>query len=420
MRRWIRFSLLVIFVAVMVFSVFGPRVHQSHNPTVKLGVTLSPPGTINTTCTADDTAALNAFFAGLSAGSVVNLASGGCYNVTTTLAIHNLSSLTLNGNGSTIKQTVAGIGDDSVDPIVSLIEDSHLNVNHLTLDGKYDGATNGGDFYEGNYGWLLEADAGVILNNDTTENIQGDFLILQAPNDVLDGSTALNTNVTVKNSTFTSAGYHGLTVESANGALFTHDAFSDMGVDAMDFEFDTFSTRFVGGLPKFAAENNITVSHDTWTNFNDDWFASLQGQTPGVTEHNIVLAANTISVSALGSPLLEVTGTAQASTTPQYQNTGLTVINNTWNGANPITGFGGGTTAGGLISNVNKVTISGNSFPMQGPNYAIKLLSAKGVSITQNSFTGAPDGVIDPSSSGNTITVECGNTYATSTHDTPC
>ena len=175
----------------------------------------------------------------------------------------------------------------------------------MTIDGAYNGS-NGGVNFEGDYGLLLEADHGVTLTHVSLNNIQGDFIDLNAPNSGVTGSDpSLNSDIFVTHSTFHHCGYHGLIIESADGVTFNQDAFSEIGTDAMDFEYDVYSTTFdAQGNPQEAAQDNIRIINDTWNDFGGDWFASLQGQLPGVQEQNVVLSGNTINAH---SPLVETT-----------------------------------------------------------------------------------------------------------------
>jgi hypothetical protein len=174
-------------------------------------------------------------------------------------AQHN--SLTINGNDSTILQSVPR-PESVVQPIVYLTQDTQLMKN-LTIDGAYNGS-NGGVNFEGDYGLLLEADHGVTLNHISVNNIQGDFIDLNAPNSGVTGSdTSLNSDIFVTHSTFDHCGYHGLTIESADGVAFSH-AFSEIGTDAMDFAYDVYSTTFdAQGNPQEAAQDNIRIINDT-------------------------------------------------------------------------------------------------------------------------------------------------------------
>jgi hypothetical protein len=358
--------------------------------------------------TGDNTDQLNNLIDLLPPNTVLNLTKNGCYTVDGTLGIAGKTNLTINGNEAVISQNVP-VASGKVQPIVKLTSDTNLDINHLQIDGPYDG-TNGGENFEGGYGWVMEADNGVTLNHDSTNKVQGDFLYLSPPYDV-SGSQALNTNIDVEHSSFTWAGYHGLTVESANGATFAHNSFLDIGVDAMDFEYDDYSTAFSPtGDPEMAAEDNVRVIHNTWTFFGGDWFASIQGQTPGVQEDNITLGGNTIVDST--SPLIQVVGTNPLLTTAPYDNTDLTVESNHWDPLFPIRGVSGGDSSGSQIQYVNGVDISNDTFPMGGPANAFQLFGINNLFIERNDFTGVP-AIIEPDSSGNNTVTSCGNTYGT-------
>jgi hypothetical protein len=303
-----------------------------------------------------------------------------------------------------------------------LTQDTNLAMSNAVVIGAYNG-TNGGAGQEGDYGFLLEADHCVYLTHLNVNNIQGDFINLNAPNTGDTGSdTSLNSNVSVTNSTFTNAGYHGITVEAANGATFNRDTFTNMGTDAIDFEYDNYSTVFVNGQPTEAAEDNISITNNTFTNFTGDWFASLQGQSPGVQEQNVNLSCNTLDAN---SPLIQDIGTNPATTPTQYQNRGLIVTLN--KNLMPALGTSGasiadpnlGHVAAMQIQFVTNATIAANTLPLYDgmPGYYantpyIAVLQAYGIqnlSIQTNDFTGAYD-ILQAGSAGNTGT-PCGNSY---------
>jgi hypothetical protein len=83
-----------------------------------------------------------------------------------------------------------------------------------------------------------------------------------------------------------------------NGLKVNQSTFTYMGVDAMDFEYDVYSTTFdAQGNPQEAAQDNVCITNNTWTNFKHDWFASIQGQLPGVQQDNVVLHNNVINAA---------------------------------------------------------------------------------------------------------------------------
>jgi hypothetical protein len=80
---------------------------------------------------------------------------------------------------------------------------------------------------------------------------------------VTGSDTSLNSDIFVTHSTFHHCGYHALTIESADGVAFSQDAFSEIGTDAMDFEYDVYSTTFdAQGNPQEAAQDNIRIITD--------------------------------------------------------------------------------------------------------------------------------------------------------------
>jgi hypothetical protein len=203
----------------------------------------------------------------------------------------------------------------------------------------------------------------------------------------------------------------------------------------MDFEYDTYSSGFVGSQPSYAAEDNIRIVDDTWTRFQFYWLASIQGQLPGVQERNVTLSGNTIMDSSPAS-LLMVVGSNQAKTAAKYQLTGLTITDNRWMHG-PITNDTSGSittpyaSSGANVSYANDVTISNNTFPVFDgtPTYfpdtpflaVLQADSVSGLRIENNDFTGAL-GVLHPISAGNSTVVECGNRYRVngSANDRPC
>jgi hypothetical protein len=275
----------------------------------------------------------------------------------------------------------------------------------------------------------LEGDNGVTLNNDTVSNIQGDFVYLSPPYDIQNVNDTLNTNVTITNSTFTNAGYHGVTVESVNGLTLSGDTFQNVGADAFDLEYDTYSTPFLWGIPYWAAEDNITISKDVFIGWGGDWFASIQGQVPGVQEQHVTITGNLLIGSA---PLFEVNGTDFSKTQQQSYNLWLTVTHNTlWGAATPVHGGSITTQYPGngamYFQSVAALDLENNTFgmfdgtcdPPASYTYycntpymaALDLQQAIFTTIKNNSFSGAL-GVLNPSSSGYTTYLStCGNKY---------
>ena len=424
------------------FTASGGSFHPNDgNPAPVVPLVVTPPASIPDDCSSDAAPALLSWLSSLPPGTaskpvVVKLPALACYAVNESLHIQNSTNLTIDGDGSTIVQPVAAT-DNGLHPILFLTQDTGLTIKNLNINGAYDG-TNGGVGREGSYGIQMEADHGVTLTGLTVSNIQGDFMTLQPPYG-LDGDQSLNTDIAITGSTFTNAGYHGLTVESANGLTVSGDTFTGMGPDAMDFEYDIYSTSIVNGQAQWAAEDNITIGpNNTWSNFSSDWLASLQGQVPGVQEQHVTLTGNTINNSA---PLIQILGTNPADTTAPYVNSHLTITNNT--ATQPALPTHGGSIAtqwpGSAmeVQYVAAVNVSNNVFPMfdgtctLGLVYfcdtpyiaAIRVWGSNGLTIMDNVFNGAL-GVLYPpdptspvsvqaagASGDNAAVTQCGNSY---------
>ena len=326
---------------------------------------LSLPGSIPSDCAHGDSAgALSEFLATVPSGSTVTFPEGGCFVVSQTLLLRDTTGLTLDGNGSTLEQTAS---PTNAAPLVELWNDSNLTIENLKIEGAYDGS-NGGAGEEGDYGIEFEADSGVTLTNDAVSNIQGDFLYFSPPYDVTT-SDALSTGITITGSTFTNAGYHGLTVESVgcptlapcNGLTVSGNTFRSMGVDAMDFEYDDYSTPFnADGTPFWAAQDYVTIENNTWEDWGNDWFASIQGQTPGVQEQHLTITGNTLDSSG---PLFEVVGTNRAATTEPSTDDYWTITDNAYAPGSYVAPYRGGDSVAAQLYDISHLTMTGNTFP---------------------------------------------------------
>jgi hypothetical protein len=378
-------------------------------PSVPLAVT--PPASIPDDCSSDAAPALLSWLSSLPQGTVskplvVTLPAQACYAVDETLYLQGMTDTTVDAAGAIFKQE-SPFAENLTQPIVFLLQDTNVTIEDLVINGAYNGS-NGGVNYEGDYGVVLEGDSGVNLTHLTVANIQGDFIYLSPPYDLANISDSLNTNISVTGSSFTNAGYHGLTVESANGLTLNHDVFSGIGTDAMDFEYDEYSTAFKpDGTHFWAAQDNITIENSWWTNWGDDWFASDQGQTPGVQQQNVTLTGNTLNSD---SPLFEIVGTSAATTAAPYLNTNLTITDNRFAPGYYAKPYRGGTSVGSSIQNVTNLVIEDNTFPLcasiyKSPQpastcstpdeYELDLSGITNGEVVDNNFAGAL-GIIQP------------------------
>ena len=355
-----------------------------------------PPASTCGTAT-DSTAALNSYLNAIpnnaqNNGSIT-LPANSCWNVDGTVTLQSKSGITYDFNGSTFRQSTSPT--TGFQPILQLWLDSHVTFKNLSINGAYDGTNPN----EGYYGTLFEADTNVAMIDVNESNIQGDFLYMSPPYDVDNTSDALNKNMWWSNSTFNNAGYHGLTVESVDGFQFLANNLSNISEDGMDFEYDDDSTGFnADGTPFWAAQDNVNIQGNTWTNLNgSDWYASIQGQAPGVQQHNISLIGNTINDNA---PLFEIVGTDYGVTTAPYENVGLKIIGNKMGPGFVAKPYRGGSSATSSIYSVAALDMENNSFPVATADgtpsiYAMELYEGSWDTIKNNDFSGAID-IIQP------------------------
>ncbi len=424
MRLSSRSLAIAVFVVTAALLVPAVSPHQRQVASAAgphaMSLPLSIPSTIPSDCSTPDAGgALANWLNSLPAYSTVRLPPNGCFNVAQSVWIHNTRGLTIYGDQATLRQPVAGPASGPIQSLLFLTQDSGLAIYNLNINGA-DNGSNGGKYYEGNFGLLLEADHGVVLAGIRAANIQGDCIDLNPPDSgVTGGDYTLNTRIAIVYSSFTNCGYHGVTVESVNGAVFDSDTFSNIGVDAIDFEFGVYSTGYLNGQPTFDAEDNIRFTNDTWNNFGDDWFASIQGQLPGVQEQHVTLARNTINSPA---PLVEIAGAPTSNSF--YQTSGIAIWGNRGLQA------ARSTTAGSILDpyagsamtfqNASNVTIAGNSLPIYDgePGYfpntpylaALRANGVNGLSVWGNSFAGAL-GIFHPYSSQDSAVKACDNSY---------
>jgi Right handed beta helix region len=372
----------------------------------------APPSTCGTNT--DSTSALQTWINSQPANSTLTMPSGACWNVDGTVTIRSTTGLRINANGSTFLQATA---PTTSSPILQLWLDTNLAIENLNIHGALNQA--GSD--EGDYGIQMEADNGVLLSGISMNEIQGDFVYLSPPYDVDSTSDALNKNVWIIGSTLHNGGYHGLSIESVDGFVVDNDTFTNINEDAVDLEYDEYSTPFnADGTPYWAAQDNISILNSTWTNWNgSDWFVSDQGQGPGVQQQHVTVSGNTLNDNA---PLFEIVGTATyiAPTTASL-NTWLTITNNKLGAGFIGKAYRGGSSPVMSIYSVAGLDMENNNFPLcptsaacgaTATQYVMDLFNGTFDTIKNNNFSGAL-GIREPQTydQQNAYVSQCGNTY---------
>jgi hypothetical protein len=267
-------------------------------------VRISPPATIVDDCSSDATAALNAFFASVPAGSTIALPANACYLVSngpTTLRLNGLSRLTIDGNGATLEQkTYAGgvCGDDMVQPVLQLTSDTNLTFNDLEITGPH---TCGGSQSEGDYGIELgqatPGNSNITFDDVNVWSVDGDGLAVLPQ---LGTCCGINTNITFENGSMAYIGYHVFTPEGVNGLNILNNQFAYDG-NFMDMEVDADGPGFVSPVTG-VAELNVNIWGNTFSQRAGLSIDSLQGAC--IPQADITIVGNTVRPDGSGISML--------------------------------------------------------------------------------------------------------------------
>jgi hypothetical protein len=248
----------------------APKAHKA--PHSRSVVTYSPPATIPHTCAQDATTALNTWLSSLPAFATANLPSGACYLVSNSpsslLTIRGSWGLTINGNGSTFKQTYKPTGNAQV-PVLTVGGNVSLTVNNLTVRGL---SGTGGGNVEGDAGILMWQNAGVALNSVTITSVEGDGLDVYP----LGNKPGVNWYVSLNHSTISDVGYHAIVPEAADYFSVSNSTISDGDIDAeVDFNCQ-------GNLPNCGTLSSPAIGVVNMT-FNGDSFPNGMSLEDGLS-----------------------------------------------------------------------------------------------------------------------------------------
>ena len=346
----------IVFAVTLLAIVLAPSVTNSSTEPTAAVTSSTPTSTCGTNT--DSTATLQTWINSQPDNSTLTMPAGACWNVDGTVTIRSTTGLTINANGSTFLQSTA---PTTSSPILQLWLNNDLAIENLNIHGALTAGFANSD--EGDYGVEMEANNGVFLSGISMNDIQGDFVYLSPPYDVDNVSDALNKDIWITGSTFRNGGYHGLTIESAFGFVVYNDTFTNINVDAIDLEYDEYSTPFnADGTPYWAAQDDIYILDSTWTDWNgSDWFVSDQGQTPGVQQQHVTISGNTLNGNG---PLFEIVGTPTYYTTQPYLNIYLTITNNKMGPGGYGEPYRGGASPAMSIYSVAGLDMENNDFPL--------------------------------------------------------
>ena len=286
----------------------------------------SPPASIAANCSSDVTASLKHWLRHVPMNSTIDFPRSACYLVSNSprhvLTLAKLSGITINGNGTTLKQTTYDCTPLKTDqPVMRVDEDTDLTVDDLVLDGAKQSQCEGAapNTHEGLAGIALGGDdayktgsANVTFNHVTVENVLGDAFDVVP--DLGHNWNSINTNITFENGRVTNIGYYPLVVEGGNGVTFTGNTVSHYGHGFSDEEVDNTCKPYCykkDGDPVNEAQWNITISHNTLT-YGGKFIGSEQ--SPCIPQKNFVIEDNKLGTGANGA--ITLSGSESSSCPP--------------------------------------------------------------------------------------------------------
>jgi len=217
---------------------------------------------------ADVTAGLNAFFASVPDGAVVDLRTNGRYRVEGTLLIARHRNLTVRGNGATLFATTTG---DFGRAHVMLQENDGITIQNLKVVGANPGAGDRGPYLgtlDGQHGFLVLSSTEVALTGVSVSDTYGDFVYIGRR----DGAR-FSDGVVVQRSTFTRSGRQGIAVTGARNVVIDGNTIVEAKRASIDLEPGWKSGAVVdhvtitgnqvyrGGLLFVAANGHGPVNH---------------------------------------------------------------------------------------------------------------------------------------------------------------
>lgn len=115
--------------------------------------TLSVPGDIPANCSADATSALNAFFAGVPDGSVVNFPTGACYLVVGTVEVRGKTDVSIQGNGTRLVRTELSpqaLRYPQRNAYLRIVDANRVTLSNVAVEGTNNGSDYGGSVADAN------------------------------------------------------------------------------------------------------------------------------------------------------------------------------------------------------------------------------------------------------------------------------
>lgn len=228
-RRGLRLAAAtaVLATALTVVGATTPATAQDDRPRVDV------PESIDATGGRDVTAELDAFFADVPDGAIIDFPDRGRYRSEGTVEIVDKAGLTIRGNGSTIFATSRG---DLKRVHVAVIRGRNLRIERLSIEGAHPSGGIGDDGYqpdyEGQHGFAIRGTDGIELDSVSVSDVYGDFVYLGTPED----GNQWARRVWIHDSLFVRNGRQGIAIVAAQGVVIERNGLAQVARSTIDLE----------------------------------------------------------------------------------------------------------------------------------------------------------------------------------------
>lgn len=189
------------------------------------------PSSIETDCSVDVSAELEAWFDEVPDGSVMELRRDGCYRIDEPVTLDERHDIVFRGRGATLRAFTEGDQDRRHFHIRG---GSHIRVSNLTIIGANPHAGLSDEAWSSSHafqhGFTLNGVQGAILDHVRVFDVYGDFVYIGP----LDGTPSRN--ITISNSTFRRNGRQGICVASGEHITIVHNRISGVRWAMIDLE----------------------------------------------------------------------------------------------------------------------------------------------------------------------------------------
>ena len=361
------------------------------------GPVASVPTTIAADCSGDVTKALNAWMASVSDGSTLQFGVGGCYRVDGTLALRDRHDLTLDGRGAGFASSVVPPASPKiVRQMWFVLGGSGITIRNMTLRG-----TNPTAHFDVGREWFpligIAGTRDVLVDRVQGSHSWGDFVsigpdVRRVTNS--NGTRAvLPENVTIRDSSASVIGRHGVSCSGCKAVTVDHDVFRDVAYQVVDIEVEA-STWYARDV----AVTNNTIAGRVH-------LSVLANAGIGSDVTNITVSGNTMT----GTPISCASPIQVDDTEPVKSN--FVISNNRF------------TTLGNAfrLKGVSGVTAEGNAITFRNggctdPGVAVVTANIQGGVVRNNNFAGATRLLQEGATATGTV---CGNRLAGPAFDQP-